>query len=200
MPSAQPLITIVIPTISERKRWLRKCILGYEETTSSIHTETIVIKDRPTCAVAWNEGIAQAKGVYVHLTADDIVPHPGWWVAAVEASTAGFIPAPLILNTDGSVQSCGNGARRVADGARAEICRIPWAPKWLFDAIGRFPEDMHYYTDNWFSWAARKHAYVETKVVQDYLFTHHLAPERREMADERLHEDGVKFTQRTRRG
>lgn len=195
----QPLISIVIPTISERKHWLEKCLAGYDETTSSIQAERIIISDRETCAIAWNEGIALAKGTYIHLTADDIVPHDGWWVAAIGASTEGYIPAPLILNSDGTVQSCGNSIQKVGDGARAEICRIPWGPRRLFAQIGPFPEDMHYYTDNWFSWAARQTGAADTKVKQAYLFTHHLAPERREMADERLSDDAVKFQQYTRR-
>lgn len=167
-------------------------------TTASIRVQTIVIQDRETCAIAWNEGTAQAEGEYVHLTADDIVPHAGWWEAAVAAAEQGYIPAPLILNSDGSVQSCGNSTKRVPTGSAAEICRIPWGPRGLLQSI-HFPEDMHYYTDNYYSWAARKQS-IETRVEQGYLFTHHLAPERREMADERLYEDGVKFTKRTRRG
>jgi len=195
----QPLISIVIPTISERGHWLEKCIAGYVETTSSIHTERIVITDRETCAIAWNEGIALAQGAYIHLTADDIVPHDGWWLAGVEASAQGYIPSPLILNSDGTTQSCGNGTQRVPDGTRADICRIPWGPEKLFEQIGPFPEDMHYYTDNWFTWAARQSGAADTRVKQDYLFTHHLAPERREMADERLAADSVRFQQYTRR-
>jgi hypothetical protein len=194
-----PLITVVIPTIKERAHWLAKCQAGYHMTTGAIRVEQIVIEDRETCAIAWNEGIEQARAPYIHLTADDIVPHKGWYQAALAATEAGFAPAPLILNSDGTVQSCGNGANRQRDGALAEISRIPWGTRDLFQQIGPFPEDMHYYTDNWFSWAARR-AGVETRVKQDYLFTHHLAPERREMADQRLHSDGEKFTRRTRRG
>ena len=193
-----PLITVVIPTIKERRHWLAKCQAGYHRTTGAIRIQQIVIEDRETCAIAWNEGIAQAKAPYIHLTADDIVPHKGWYQAAIAATEAGYVPAPLILNGDGSVQSCGNGVQRQRDGSLAEICRIPWGTRELFEQIGPTPEDMHYYTDNWFSWAARR-AGVETRVCLDYLFTHHLAPERREMADQRLHSDGVKFTQRTRR-
>jgi hypothetical protein len=193
-----PLITVVIPTITERKHWLAKCQAGYHMTTGSIRIQQIVIENRTTCAAAWNEGIAQAEAPFVHLTADDIVPHKGWWQAAMSASEAGYVPAPKILNTDGSLQSCGP-ANLVPDGQKVEICRIPWGSRELFQQIGPFPEDMHYYTDNWFSWAARR-AGVETRVLQAYLFTHHLAPERREMADERLSSDAAKFTRRTRRG
>lgn len=192
----EPLITVVIPTISERAHWLTGCREGYRRTTEGIDIQEIVILDAETCAVAWNQGIAQARAPFIHLTADDIVPHEGWWRAAQACD--GYVPAPLILNTDGSLQSCG-GASLQRDGSRTEICRIPWGQRSLFERIGPFPEDMHYFTDNWFSWAARKHG-VESRVSHAYKFTHHLAPERREMADERLYSDGVKFTKRTRRG
>jgi hypothetical protein len=194
--SPYPYITIVIPTISERAEWLGKCMAGYHKTTGSIRVQTIIIRDRDTCAQAWNEGIAQAEAPFIHLTADDIVPHYGWWEAA--EGCEGFIPAPLILNGDGTLQSCG-GAELTPEGEVTEIARIPWGTKDLFEQIGPFPEDMHYYTDNWFSWAARKVGF-QSRICQKYLFTHHLAPQRREMADERLHSDGVKFNQVTRRG
>lgn len=192
----EPYITIVIPTIEERAHWLSKCRTSYHMTTGAVRTEVITIRDAPTCATAWNEGIAQAKGYFIHLTADDIEAHPGWWDAAQRCE--GYVPAPLILNTDGSLQSCG-GAGMQPDGSPTEMSRIPWATRELFQKIGPFPEDLHYYTDNWFSWAARKHGF-ESRVCHGYKFTHHLAPERREMADERLASDGAKFQQLTRRG
>jgi hypothetical protein len=195
----KPLITIVIPTISERAHWLASCLEGYELTTAGLPTQIVTVLDRETCAAAWNEGIAQAEGAYIHLTADDIVPHPGWWSAAVASAESNETPAAKILNTDGSLQSCG-GAHLAPDGTKVSIARIPFGRQEWFKDIGPFPEDMHYYTDNWWSWAVMRTCGVPSVVNQAYLFTHHLAPERREMADERLYEDGVKFTRRTRRG
>lgn len=193
-----PYITIVIPTIASRKEWLAKCMAGYHMTTGAIRVQTIVIEDKPTCAVAWNEGIAQAKAPLIHLTADDIVPHKGWWEAAEASVMRTETPAPKILNTDGSLQSCG-GAELTPNGTEVEIARIPFGRREWFEDIGPFPEDMHYYTDNWWSRWVDRVCGVPSVVNQDYLFTHHLAPERREMADERLYSDGVKFAKRTRR-
>lgn len=195
--SPYPYITIVVPTIPSREKWLAKCLASYHKTTGSIRVQLIVIDGRETCAVAWNEGVARATAPFIHLTADDIEAHYGWWEAAEASALRGETPAAKILNTDGSLQSCG-GADLSPNGTEVEIARIPFGWREWFDQIGPFPEDMHYFTDNWWSWAVKAKCEVPSVVNQDYLFTHHLAPERREMADERLHSDGVKFKERTR--
>jgi hypothetical protein len=197
-PSPKPYITIVVPTISARADWLEKCLLSYARTTVETKVQLVVIHDRDTCAVAWNEGIARAEAPLIHLTADDIEAHPGWWQAAERSVYMSQTPAAKILNTDGSLQSCG-GEHLTPNGTEVEIARIPFGRREWFEDIGPFPEDMHYFTDNWWSWAVHRVCGVPSVVNQDYLFTHHLAPERREMADERLHSDGMKFKKRTRR-
>jgi len=191
----EPFITVVIPTITGREHWLTKCSNSYHMTTGSIYIQKIILKDRPSCAVAWNEGIAEAKAPFIHLSADDLVAHPGWWQAAETATD--YVPAPMILNTDGSLQSCGD-ADEVPDGTECEVARIPWASTELMRAIGPFPEDIHYYTDNWFSFRCRAFGYP-SKVLQSYLFTHHLAPEGRERADAGLHHDKVLYDRHVRR-
>lgn len=195
--SPYPYITIVVPTISSRLEWLGKCLASYHKTTGAIRVQTLVIRDKETCAEAWNEGIARAEAPLIHLTADDIEAHYGWWEAAEQSVLRSETPAPMILNTDGSLQSCG-GAGLTPDGTEVEIARIPFGRREWFEDIGPFPEDMHYYTDNWWSWAVERTCGVPSVVNQAYLFTHHLAPERREMADERLHSDGQKFEARKR--
>lgn len=69
------MISVVIPTVAGREHSLERCLAAYRATAD---VELIVLADRQTCGVAWQEGIEQATGDYLHLSADDLEPHPGW--------------------------------------------------------------------------------------------------------------------------
>ena len=69
------MISIICPTISGREHWLERCRVSYLETTQ-MEYEFIILDDFPSCNAAWNVGIREAKGDYLHLTADDIEAHP----------------------------------------------------------------------------------------------------------------------------
>ncbi len=172
---ATPLVSIVIPTIAQREHWLEKAILSYEMNRPEA-CEIIVVHDRPTCGIAWNEGIAESTGFYIHLTADDIEAHPGWWEAAIARVRGKALPAPRILHSDGSLQSCGD-ADEMPEGAECEIARIPFASRKQFEKIGPMWTPQ-YYGDNWFSHRGRECGWPSL-VTRDYLFTHHLAGEGR---------------------
>lgn len=137
-----PLLTIVVPTVDGREHWLERCLASYFATTPE-DTQILVYRNRATCGIAWNEGIAEAAGAYVHLTADDIEAHPGWWKPAISATDLGWLPAPRILNGDGSLQSCGD-ADEQPDGTECEIARIPFASRAQLAQIGPML-DIHYY-------------------------------------------------------
>ncbi|MHB8742580.1 MAG: hypothetical protein ACYC9L_05580 [Sulfuricaulis sp.] len=168
------VISVVIPTIPGREHLLAKTEASYRAE----NTQLIVVKGRPTCGEAWVEGASRAEGDYLHFSADDIEAHPGWWGKAAVLSELGFLPAPRILNTDGSLQSCGDWDVEMRDGAIPEFTRVPFLSKEQWAAIDPlvtpFLEKAHYYTDNIVSWAGRKLG-METVVCRSYELTHHLA-------------------------
>jgi hypothetical protein len=168
------VISIVIPTLWEREQagWLTRCLQRYAETTSH-EFEMIVIRDRPACGLAWNEGIAQARGDYIHLTADDIEPRPGWDIAAIECVQMGALPAARILNANGTLQSCGTDAREHQNGTEASVARIPFGSRMQFEAIGPMMETQ-YMGDYWFSHRGREVG-LRTIVIRNYCFIHHYA-------------------------
>lgn len=186
-----PHLSIVIPTISGREHHLERCLDAYSTTT--LDYETIIIRDRPTCGVAWNEGIAKAKGEFIHLSADDLEPHPGWIQAALAKTELGFVPAPRILKPTGELESCGWDDQERPDGSLTPYSRIPFAPKKWFDMIGPMLET-HYMNDNYFSDRASFCGW-QSVIARAYLFTHHWASEGR--LDARLKED-IKEYDRTR--
>jgi hypothetical protein len=170
------LISIVIPTIKRREHFLRECLSSYAATTTDY--EVIIIEGKPACGPAWVEGADRVVGDYIHFSADDLRAHVGWSEAACEVVDRGFIPAPRILNSDGSIQSCGDWGVESPTGERTEYTRIPFLSKHQWSQIRErvipLLQSCHYYTDNAISWAARELG-VDTGVHRDYLFTHSLA-------------------------
>jgi len=180
-------VSVIIPTIASREESLERTITSYATHTPG-GFECIVIRDKPTCGIAWNEGVGLATQPYVHLTADDIEAHEGWLEAGIASLERGELPAARILNGDGSLQSCGDEHDR-PEGFVTEIARIPLLTRELAQQIFPIPP-LHYYTDNIVSDRARALGWP-TVVNRSYLFTHHLAGEGR--LDERLASDGRRY-------
>jgi hypothetical protein len=171
------MISVVIPTITGREHWLKRCTDAYTRTFGSFPHELIVIQDRPSCGIAWNEGIAQAKGNYIHLSADDLEPLAGWITPAILSVQRGELPAARILNPDGTLQSCGTDDQEHAEGEEAAVARIPFASAEQFEKIGPMMTEQ-YMGDYWFSHRGRLLGWP-SKVVRDYSFIHHYAQEGR---------------------
>jgi hypothetical protein len=172
------VISIIIPTITGREHWLERCKTAYEQTSAHrVDIELIVMCDFPACGIGWNKGIELAAGDYIHLTADDIEPIAGWHVPAVESADRGELPAARILNTDGTLQSCGTDHLEHAEGEEAFVARIPFATREQFDLIGPMMNE-HYMGDYWFSHRGRQVG-LKSVVRRDYCFYHHYAQEGR---------------------
>jgi hypothetical protein len=204
MSSAQaPTISVVVPTIAGRETYLEACLEAYRGLTAT-RPEIIVVRDKATCGMAWVEGAAKARGDYIHFSADDLVPHAGWDVAAIEVCDRGFLPAPRILNTDGSLQSCGGEEaweREKPTGARAGFSRIPFLSRSQWERVEVLVRPvlgaLHYFSDNAISHAARK-AGFDVGVHRHYSFVHHLADVGRGAGTtwhNRMQEDHIRFSQ-----
>jgi len=171
------VISVVIPTIRGREHHLRRCVDAYRTTAEEMPVELIEIHNRPTCGEAWAEGGAQATGDYIHFSADDLEPHPGWWKPAIECVKTGKLPCPRILKPDGTLESCGQWGTEMEDGVETNIARIPLLSRAQWEQ-GGWTIDQHYYTDNWV-WHRGQELGYPTVVCRDYLFTHYYAAEGR---------------------
>lgn len=180
-------LSVIIPTIASRVMSFERTMTAYARFCPE-GVEFIVIRDKPTCGIAWNEGVLLASGDFIHLTADDIEPHPGWLEAGIESLERGELPAARILHGDGSLQSCGDELDR-EDGFVTEIPRIPLLTRELVDRIFPVPS-WQYYGDNFVGDQARAIGWP-TVVNRSYQFTHHLAGEGR--LDDRLVSDGRRY-------
>jgi hypothetical protein len=165
-------ITVVIPTVTGREADLARCLKAYE--TRSVHdVHLVTFKDLATCADGWNAGAAEATGDYLHFSADDLEPHEGWDLAAVEACDAGFLPAPRIVNSAGTLDYCGVHSVEMEDWALVQMSVIPFMPMDLWQQVGPVPS-IHYYSDNYVSWRAGQAGWA-TVVRRKFAFTHHWA-------------------------
>jgi hypothetical protein len=188
------MISIIIPTITPRIEagWFRRCSTAYAEFTT-VPYEILVEIDHPTCGLAWNAGRKRAKGDYIHYTADDIEPTANWDVVGMEWADKGVLPAARILNTDGTLQSCGDAAIETDTGTVTELARIPFATAEQMEAIGEIIE-VHYATDHYFSHRGRDLGWPSL-VVREFCFYHHFAPQGR--LDSRLMADMKAYWDKT---
>ena len=179
------MISIIVPTVAGREDYLQECLASYAAHTADYELHLLV--DRPTCGTAWVEGAKWAKGDYIHFSADDLQPLHGWEVAARRFVDAGVLPAPRILHSDGTIQSCGgtdqwNHPHENPEGFQVDFPRIPFLTRAQWDKIRplaeSFLDQAHYYTDNAIGVAAQ-YVGIRTAVSRGYAFYHHVAKEKR---------------------
>ncbi len=170
-----PLITIPIPTIKGREALFAHTLESYRATAN---VQLIEFHDLPNCGLAWAQGADMAEGQYIHFAADDVTMHPNWWQKPVAYCDKGFLPAPRVLNTDGTLQSCGDNFQEMKEGAVPAFTRAPFISvtqwKQLSELVRPFLLKAHYWTDNIFSAAGRTLG-METVVCRSYEYTHHMA-------------------------
>jgi hypothetical protein len=166
------VISVICPTIAGREEHYARCRAAYEANTIAPF-EFITIRDKPTCADGWNEGAEQATGDLIHFTADDLEPHPGWDLPAIEAVRRGYLPAPRIVNPDGKLDYCGYHGIELPDKAIVDMSVIPFMTREQWDKIGPCLP-IHYFSDNYLSWRGLQAGY-RTVVRREYAFTHHWA-------------------------
>jgi glycosyltransferase involved in cell wall biosynthesis len=137
----------------------------------------LVYRDLPTCGVAWNIGIIEAQGDYILLFADDLEAHEGWYEAGVESLGNNVIPCPRVLNTDGTLQSCGTYAEEAEDGTPSVVARVPFLTRHMAQTMHPIFENL-YMGDHWITWRGKQLGWP-TLVNRKMEFTHHFAQEGR---------------------
>lgn len=171
-------VAIVVPTVTGREQDLKRCVEAYWDTAPG--ARVYIEYDLPSCGEAWIKGTGRALGDgfdYLHLTADDLEPHPGWLEPAVEAVEKGFIPAPFVYRPNGELESAGLAGfslnlAALADWAPVDGTTVPFMTREMWDKIGMIP--VHYCTDLWVSTIGRRHGW-ETVIRDGMRFTHYTA-------------------------
>lgn len=173
-------VLIVIPTVSGRNNIFNKCVDAYKETC--YEADFWYTFNRKTCAEAWNEGanVAKTWGYdYIHMTADDLIPHNGWYECALDTIQAGlYLPGALIYRPDGSVESFGNQIQEEwtkLEGGSVPFCKTE---DWV-----NIP-NIHYWSDNAYDYAQKKVNNYSFVARNDYAFTHYSATPGRKFMDQ----------------
>jgi hypothetical protein len=169
---------IIVPTIEGRETDLQRCLAAYSQTAPE--ATVYVERGHSSCGEAWLAGTRRAERDgfdYLHLTADDLEPHPGWLEAAIESVDRGEIPAPLVYHPDGSLESAGLAGFGCYlgdhhEGALIEGTTVPFLTREMWDVIGMIR--VHYCTDLWVSAIGRRHGW-ETVIRTGMRFTHYTA-------------------------
>jgi hypothetical protein len=171
------MIGVVLPSVPRRGDLLLRTREAYAASTD-MELKFVCPVDPLQRGIgkAWNAGVSNLPDVdYVHLSADDIVPTPGWAEAAVEAVERGVYPSPRLVLPDGSLESCGTLGGgfylpEVRTGTPAVSSGLPFLARDLWERIAPVPE-VHYYADDFVAFMARGCG-LRCEVVREYEFTH----------------------------
>jgi hypothetical protein len=166
------LISIVIPTIDGREEWLARCVKAYKDTTPMC--QIIVVRNEPTCGHAWLEGYRQSTGQYVHFTADDITPFPGWYMDAINACTMGQVPLANVKASNGNDAWCFSP---LGDMGHVRNVLVPFLSREQL-GYGGWLLPVHYGSDDWVTYRAVQLG-MTLRECSGYKVTHHVAGEGR---------------------
>ncbi len=203
-------IGVVVPTIPGREESLDRCLNSYRET-EGIEVNLHVYADSPCSGTGWRKGTERlverfGKPDYLHLSNDDCEAFaPDWWRDAVEACEKGHLPAPIVLNSDGTVQSAGGDMSAGANllrtvqqqGTEVDFTTIPFLSWQQWEKIGML--DVHYSSDVWISHRGRQLG-IPTVLCHGYLLFHHMhevgrgagmSQHQRAQQDQRIVEDAL---------
>lgn len=220
-------VSVIIPTIQGREDHFARCYHAYAATLVGYSFELVWVVDWPNWPAACNEGfrrIREGEGAtkpdspehLIHYTADDLVPHPGWFEAAclelcegwakrptISGETFGtvqeetwdrqpFVPAPYLYDADLEAGlMTDRWISEVAEGDHGTLVAFSRIPTLTFaqaERVGPWPE-IDYYADCWLGEImAAWSPPIRARKSRDYAFTHHWAQVGRLDSPERMAE------------
>lgn len=164
------MISCLVPTIPEREPWLERCVAAIEAHTSDV--QIVVERGGRSWGEAINLAAEKAIGDYLWLGSDDMEVCPGWWKPAANVCDRGQLPAPLVFNTNGTVQSAGDYAPRPQpQGATTQFPRIPFCSVEQWRRLGPLL-DIHFADVRFGDKAAALD--IPTVVERGYAVIHHM--------------------------
>lgn len=173
-------VSIVIPTVTGREKWLDRCARAYELQCPK--AQIIVIKDEKSCGIAWQKGCELSDRKYVHFTADDILPGSDWVREAAQCLDNGSIPAATVVDSRGRLAVCDSP---LGDMGLWPNVLVPLLTQDLLSS-GEWLAPIHYGSDDWVTYTAVRRGFQVTRLTT-YRMTHYVAGEGRDYT--RRHDD-----------
>lgn len=165
-------IDLIVPTVEGREESLDRCVASF------LDTNPIIVRNQPTCGLAWIEGIRRSSADYLILCADDIEAIDPAYETCIETIDTGFLPCPVIHRPNGSVESAGGDMNAPAcllsdtqaDWTPVDFVPLPFVSREQIKRIRMI--ESHYMTDVWVSHRGRQLGY-ETVLRTSWTLTHH---------------------------
>jgi hypothetical protein len=171
------LVDVIIPTCPQYGgELMERCIAAYQQTDG---VNVIVVEDSPNCGAGWIEGLERSAAPYVHLAADDIEPRNTTWLqACIDATERDELPAPVVFNPAGQLESCGGNMAMpgnlnrelLPDGTQVDFGGAPFMSRRQVDQIGMLP--IQVCSDVWVHYRGRQLGY-RSVVVREFELVHH---------------------------
>lgn len=175
------MISVIVPTVKGREPWLAACVAAYEATCPDLDL-IVVHNDGKPCGQGWIDGAERATGDYLHFTADDLLPFPGWWEAAVAVADADGIPGANVLTAKDpegewlEATTMYAGAFLYGDVPARNIL-VPFFTRKMLDAA-EWLLPIHYGSDDWVTFLADR-LDIPMPFTPGYVLGHGAAPEGR---------------------
>jgi hypothetical protein len=172
-------IGVVIPTVGGREAEYETCRTAYRQL-SPASTHIIGQRGFGSCGAAWASGAEwclRNGADAIHFTADDLIPHRGWYEEALGLLEMGIAPAPVLVETDGRVWNTHEPA-----GSLVAFPRVPFVLREWWDAMPPMLH-IHYQSDCWVGDRLAEQG-IRMLVCDSYRFTHTWAqPSRKDVAN-----------------
>lgn len=174
----RPSILVVVPTVLGREASLQRCLDAYQSRSAGAELTIRVAEGAGSCGEGWLAGAEDAPCQFVHLSADDLEPHEGWWQPLVEACDRGELPCPVVLMPDGTVQSAGGDfaqENHLRSWIAEDWTTVPW-PTVPFMSLTQWHQvwmlPIQYCSDAWVGVRGAQLGY-RTVLRTGSRFTHH---------------------------
>lgn len=168
-------VGIVIPTVPGRERYLQRALAALRTGAEGIEVALRVEVGWPSCGDAWRAGAARLlarppRPTYLMLTADDLIPAPGYLAAALSLAPP-YLPAAFLLQEDDTVWN-------EQDFPEPSFSRVPFVPAATAGPVLAGMPGLHYYSDVWLGDRLREAGY-QFAPAPGYAFRHLWAQEGR---------------------
>lgn len=168
--AARPSLSVLIPTLAERREQLARTVFAYQQTAPGCEVLTTALFN--SVFSGWGAGCnylaGHATGDVFLFPSDDAVPRPGWYEAGLAALERGMMPRARLLEAGRPGNPRFDAA---ADWSPLDFSAFVFLPRDVFFAVGPV-QPSTWYVD--VEYSARLQAFGWPVVARDGFTWDHL--------------------------